>query len=248
MDSSMDVSIQNMEIENIQLNDSLRDLEAENDHLMEQVNVLEKALEKEKKFHRKYADEVTVTEAVRNEDFRKEKRTLVEENKSLVKQNRQLKKDMEFYKKAHEELSKEDESTVTNLSNAAKKMHGHPAPTSSSKSTRRSFTAESQTILNCSLQVDCTHKSAKTLTKVNEKLFVENKKLKMKISNLSATIATLKKKVKQLENFRNKIDNKKTKFCQDTEELERLVASTQKKNKYTFNQETLLMLGRLVQK
>ena len=85
------------------------------------------------------------------------------------------------------------------------------------------------------------------MSKANNKLFEENKMLKLKICKLSATIAIIKKKNQQLENFRSKINNKKAKFCQDSDELARLVDSTQiKKNKNTFNPEALTMLGRLI--
>lgn len=73
----MDVVFQNLECDNMQMSDSLRNLEAENSILTQQVNTLEKVLEKEKKFHRKFADEVIANEVVRLENFRKEKHKLV---------------------------------------------------------------------------------------------------------------------------------------------------------------------------
>lgn len=246
MDSSIKFCLEGIEIENGQLNDSLRDLEVENQRLVEQINALEKSLEKEKKFHRKYADDVAAIESIRIEDYKKEKRALIEENKSLVRENRQLVKDVSFYKKAHEELAKEGEATMTN-SKIPKSLTSCESNSTrqSVYGLRRTSTSESQTISYSSPLNECTHKSSKILSVASNKLFEENKKLKLKISNLNATITILKKKNKQLESFQDKVNKKKCKFHEDVDELERLVASTQKKNKDTFTPKALAFIGHL---
>lgn len=227
---TVDLRSENEDIETMHFSNSIKDLEAENNCLMERVNQLEKTLDKERKFHRKFSDDIAASEAVRHADFRKEKRDMVEQNKSLAKENRQLKKDKDFYKNEHDKLAKEEKSK-------------QPITASSSKATRRSASQA-----NVSNVCTCTHKSSKVLSAVNTKLFEENKKLKFKINNLNGIIAILKKKNLQLENFRTKVDNKKAKFCQDSEELARLVDSSLTKNKHTFNPEALVMLGRFSHK
>lgn len=74
---------------------------------------------------------------------------------------------------------------------------------------------------------------------------VENKKLKSKIDGLNATIRSLKVKNQKLENFKKKIDNKKLKFCQDSNELALLVKSTEQTNEEIFTPEILAALGEL---
>lgn len=202
-------------------------------------------------------------EEVRMRDFKAEKRSLNEQNKNLVKANRQLNVDVAFYKQAHEELANEVGKSEMACSSQSSRRTANtlspsdsppPAPATTKRVTRRivrSTTAtaasEPQTVSRRSPVCDCKHTSSKVLSKVNDKMFVENKKLKSQISALSTTISMLKKKNKQLENFRTKIDNKKLKFHDDSAELDRLIASTKKKNKYTFNAEALAMLRELVQ-
>lgn len=48
----MEACIRNVERENEEMHESLRDLEAENQRLQEKIILIEKALEKEQKFHR----------------------------------------------------------------------------------------------------------------------------------------------------------------------------------------------------
>lgn len=228
--------MQGLEAENIELADSLKNLEAENNTLTEQLNMLEKKLEKEKKFHRKFVDEVSASESVRNEDFQKEKRAYIEQNKSLNRENRQLKKDVEFYKKAHAELTKEDGPRTS------PKQPKTPREEPAAMTSKLARSSRSQTVC---VPNDCTHKSAKVLSKVNDKLYQDNKLLQLKISSLNGTIAILKKKIKQLENFKLKIDNKKAKFLQDSELLEETIASVRTSNKDVYNSDVLAMFGRL---
>lgn len=238
MDVNMEITMENLESENIELIDALKNLETENHILAGRLNMLEKKMEKEKKFHRKFADEVSASESLRSEDFRKEKQAIVEENKSFIRENRQLKKDVDFYKKAHAELTKEDE--LGGIANSFKQIQNPRQEPSLSKSTRAS---RFQSIVY--LPTNCTHKSAKVLGKTNDKLYEDNKKLRLKISSLNADAAILKRKIKQLENFKVKIDNKKAKFLQDSELLEEVVASTRTTNKDVYNSDVLAMFGKI---
>lgn len=130
MNSSMDKFMSDMECENNQMHDSLREKKAENRYLLEKISLLEKALEREKKFHRKYAEEVADTEAIRIANFKKEKQSYIVENKTLKKINSQLVKDVGFYKMAHEELAN-NESVVATAGNSPRK---NPIQTSETES------------------------------------------------------------------------------------------------------------------
>lgn len=240
MEVDMEGVLESYDAENMRLNVSLTDLETENHHLQEKVTLLEKALDREKKFHRKYADEVGATEAIRIEDFRKEKRSLIEENKALTVKNRQLVKDVAFYKSAHEELAVEGPSKSTSAINSFQERSvniGAYELRSTSKS-------ETQTSNSCKLS-SSVQKNSKAAIKANLIMFENNKKLKAKIVDIRATVAHLKKKNKQLENFRQKIENKKSKYGQDSLELEELVTSSQKKNEDTYTPDVLAMLRQL---
>lgn len=231
----MDVCMRNVERENQEMRESLRDLEADKQHLHDKTILLEKALEKEKKNHRKFADDVTEIEKIRNADFKKEKHEYVEENKSLRQKTKQLAKDVEFYKKAHEELAKVVQSTVqptaTNCPEPSNTIESNPEdPEQRASNYRRSNKHQD---------------SSKKVVKINLMLYEENKKLQSKIKDFRSTVSDLKKKIKQLESVRNKIDNKRNKFCQDSEELQRLVDLSRKKNRDTYTPEVLSMLGNL---
>lgn len=95
----MDVTMEGVENENSSLTEGLMDLEAANVSLAEKVSGLEKKLEREKKVHRKFSEDVIDSERVRAADFKKEKQELVEEIKSLRQHNRQLITDVLFYQK-----------------------------------------------------------------------------------------------------------------------------------------------------
>ena len=69
------------------------------------------------------------------------------------------------------------------------------------------------------------------LSQLSEKLLLENKKLKFKVDSLNGTIKTLKANNKKLDNFKQKIDNKKLQFCQDAEQLKNLLELSEKKTK-----------------
>lgn len=262
----------------------LEELESENIYLVEQFTAVEKALVKEKTFHRKFVDEAVESEHIRMEDAKKEKRSLVEANKSHVKHIRQLTKDLSFYKQAYEEVSKEDDSTNTPLIKENRRLskdlsfyqkayeelsnNDESAHTSLVKENHQltrdlSFYQKAYEDLMESAHTTSNHrtqrttrkstsdplpnanKSSKALSKVAEKLLIENKKLQSKMIKLQATNQLMKKKIQQLENFKNKMMNKKLKFSKEVDELELLVASTKMKNKDTFTPEVLAKLRQL---
>lgn len=247
MDSNTDNFFKSIETENKKLIEEVTNLESEIFRISQENTDLKKALEKQKKFHRKYAEDVVATEKIRIQDFNEEKSSLNEQNKNLCKENRQLKIDLSFYKQAYEELAKEQEigssSESSRRNSTLLSASPSPRPMRMAKVLKSTATTTSASETPA---CECTHKSSKVLSKVNKKMFDDNKKLMSKISTLTTTIAMLKNKNKQLENFRKKIENKKGKFLQDSEELERLVASTRKKNKETFNEEALARLREFI--
>lgn len=144
----------------------MRDKDVENHHLHEKISFLEKALEKEKKFHRKFADEVAATEAIRLADFKKEKKSYVEEIKTLKKSNSRLAKDAKFYQMAHEELAKNTKSLST-------------ATISCDKRSVLTNDSESQTTSNH--QRPSKQKSSIPVVKVNLTLYEEHKNFFLKL-------------------------------------------------------------------
>lgn len=91
-------------------------LEAENYSLTQQIKQLENGLDKETKFHRKFVEDVIQSEELRNLDFEKQRRELLEHNKRLVAENRQLTIDKTFYKTSYDSLMKEEDWEKTNRS------------------------------------------------------------------------------------------------------------------------------------
>lgn len=165
-----------IENENSNLQDHVTNIENENLHLSQQVNDLEKALEKQKKFHRKFAEDVIATEKIRTQDFNEEKRSLSERNKLLTQENRQLNKDVTFYKSAYDELSNEVGSACT--SEPHRKTTPHPSITSGANpEMKKSVNIMDVDGHSQSNSRTCTHKSSKVLSKICEKLLLDNKKL-----------------------------------------------------------------------
>lgn len=240
---------QSIETENSSLNELCSNLETEVTRLNIQVTDLEKALAKQKKFHRTFAEDVVTAENSRIADFKQEKRGLIEENKSLKKTNRQLSKDADFYKKAYDELTKEEEATASAIPHRKSPKTPRLSAsllTSASALTSASTQPTSPATFRGTISIaDCTHKSSKALSKISERLMLENKKLKSKIETLNVTIRMLKKKNQQLENFKKKVDNKKLKFSQDSDELALLIDSTEQTNEEVFTPEILAKLGEL---
>ncbi len=81
-------------------------LEADKHSLTQQIKQLENSLDKEKKFHRKFVDDVIQSEEMRNLDFEKQRREFLENIKQLVAANRQLTNDKAFYKTSYDSLMK----------------------------------------------------------------------------------------------------------------------------------------------
>ncbi len=255
-----------LEAENCKLIDRVTVVEAENDRLNQQIAMLEKALDKQKKLHRKFAEDVVESERIRNQDFRCEKQSLKAINASLDKENRQLVKDVSFYKTAYEELVKEDQpaqavGSSQRLSKQTMVMEEEPVlennPARPKRASRTIMSAATQTSssttmskseCNCSTetvigpQIGNKQKSSKVLTKLSEKLFTENKKLTLKINSSSATILHLKKNIRKLETIIEKSAKQKTKVSQDLDDITLLVNSTLLKNKDTFNSDVLKKL------
>lgn len=246
--------------------EQVTDFEIERGNLFQKVEALEKQLDRQKQFHRKFADDVIVSESIRNEDFAKEKRDLVEQNKELRKENRQFKKDVSFYKAAFEEVLKEDESAKqkkpdqirdksSSLEYIATTSIGLTVASVSASSflpelesnVRVSSCAASQTDSVRSLRIKSKPHSSRVVSKIAEQLLLENKKLKEKVASLNTTVGVLKRKNKQLDNFQTKVEKKEIDHSKEHLELEALVASTKKTNKDIFNTKALAELEQLAE-
>lgn len=148
-------------------------------------------------------------------------------------------------------MSKEDDHTTNSKQRPAKRNEEMARECNSAHANRSSQTSTMTSTFKAKVSaVPATSGSlqtvtSKAMTKVSEQLFVENKKLKLKVKNLAATVRNLKTKNKQLENFKNKTLNKKLKFTEQVNELQRLVDSTKTKNKDTFSPEILAKLDQL---
>lgn len=94
-------------------------------------------------------------------------------------------------------------------------------------------------------QARCNFRSSKTLLKVNERLYIENKKYKLNISRLSSTVVFLKRKINQLENYKKKMINIRLQSLHDINELNRLAELTESKNKDIYTPEILAKLDEL---
>lgn len=101
----MNIFFESIETENTILTEKVVSLETENFRLNQQLVELQKALDKQTKYHRKFTEDMEATEKIRTQDFKEEKRSLTEGNKLLTKENRQLSKVCSFYKNAFEELA-----------------------------------------------------------------------------------------------------------------------------------------------
>lgn len=173
------------------------------DSLRGKIVSLEKDLDKEKSFHRKYVEDIDANAAIRQKDTKKNQRDCTNENTKLKKLNRQLLTDVAFYKKACESKSLDEISQPRTVS----------------------YVLPSK-------------------VKQEKKLYEDNKKLQLKIIDLTSIVQGLKKKNKQLKNFQNKINNKKSKFDKDSEELKGLFQT----NKDTYTPEVLAMVLNLAKK
>lgn len=245
MDSDMNSFFQNIQTENNRLTDLVTDMEAEVFRVTQQCIQLEAALTKQKKFHRKYAEDVAITEDNRNADFKEEKRSLNGQIQTLTKVKRQLDKDLDFYKKAYQELCIEEEMVRNEEESTTTKRQ--PVKNSSQRrSSAENITTSVVSMANVQIKLPkCHHKSSKVLVKISEKYVLENKKLKSKVDSLNSIVRILKAKSQQFENLKKKISNKKLKFVEDSNELALLVDSSQRKNKSIFTPEILAKIGEL---
>lgn len=253
----MELSETDLEGEIRKLIDTVAELQAERDKFRDQVVILEKALDKQKNFHRKFADDVIESERVRNEHFRSEKRSLTEENKSHLRENRDLKKELTFYKEAYHEILQENESEGilcpdqrTEKNEMVRTIEDDPAVEIDTSQRRRSSrrlsvtsTSAQTSQLTASEMVISKQtgkkKSSKVMTKISENLITENKKLKLKVNSQSAIILHLRKDKRQLENQIAKMDKKQNKISDDVGELNSLVESSQLTNADIFTREVL---------
>lgn len=213
-------------------------LEAEKHSLTQQIRQLENALEKEKKFHRKFVEDVIQTEEVRNLDFEKERRELLEDKKKLVAEIRQLAKDKSFYKTSYDSLMEEEDLKNKNQSN---RNRDHPLAISDSSSSHYSTANELVSLPSIKKQP----KKSKVISKLSEKIFHENKILKLRTTKLTRDNATLRLKVKQLENFKSKTQDKSLQHEADVNELQKLFQSTRRTNGQIYNADALSKLGEL---
>ncbi len=70
MYSSMGTFYESIVAENSSLTTQVNDLESERINLSQKVNDLEKTLDKQTKLHRKYVEDVAVSEKLRIDDFK----------------------------------------------------------------------------------------------------------------------------------------------------------------------------------
>ncbi len=282
MEPDINVFLENVENENDQLHASLEDLTTESRRLQYENDLLKHGLDKQKAFHRNFAEEVTATETLRSEEFNRAQQEHIETNRSLNNLNSKLLKEVEFYKSAMEESTHNQSmssilvdtlrSKVTSLEKDLEKdinfhrKYVQEADANESvrkrdsqkekrelKNENASFKKLNRTLLDDvgfykkALESSSQGQTSQPLALsyslpskiINEKkLFEENKKLKLKITELTSIVASLKKKNKEQENLVKKIDNKRLKFEKDSEELKQLFQT----NKDTYTPEVLNML------
>lgn len=83
-------------------------LKQENENLRKQIEQAEKHLEKQKSFHRKFAEDAISHETIIIKEFEQEKRTLEDELKALRRVNRELKKDNDYLKLLSKSIELDD--------------------------------------------------------------------------------------------------------------------------------------------
>ena len=89
-------------------------LRQENENLRSRIEQAEKHLEKQKSFHRKFAEEAISHEAVIIKEFEREKRELEDELKALRGVNRDLKKDNDYLKLLSKSIELDDDKSSQN--------------------------------------------------------------------------------------------------------------------------------------
>lgn len=168
--------------------------EMERQLLQQQVKDLDSALNKSKKFHQKFVDDVVHSEEVRNQEFEREKREMIGVNKQQAAQIRELTKEKIFYETTCAALMQEADMRPPEIQPAEKQKS---LPPSNRLTRRNTGKTKSKTAVNDSN------------FKISTKLFHDNKKLKEKVSKLTKLNADLRRQVKQLENFKSKTETKK---------------------------------------
>lgn len=160
----------------------------------QQIKELENALNKSTKFHQKFVDDVIQSEEIRNQDFDREKKELITVNKRQNAQIRELTKEKSFYETTCIALMQEKEIN-SNAKNQSTEVEEQLLP--SKRSTTRTSKLQSKGA------------GSDSKFKISTKLFGDNKKLKEKIVKLTKSNAGLRLQVKQLENFKKKIESRK---------------------------------------
>lgn len=227
------------------LHQRIESLEMEKSFLSQEVKDLKNALNKQKVFHRKFADDVMEAEEMRIKDFNNEVKGLQEENKRLRADNRELAKEKSFYQAAYNSIADEDDNDSTVRSNNVNLSTSgpirHPYSTRSSSTVSHPTTSQSS---QSSINEDAIHppsnirnkktNNLKKVSKLSEKWFADCKKMKLKVTKLSSDNTRLKLTVKKLENFKNKIQNKKITQEAQKIELQSLSKATVRTNEQIF--------------
>lgn len=222
-------------------------LEAEKHCLLQQIKQLESALDKEKKFHRKFVEDVLQSEEIRNQDFEKEKKELVKDKKRLTAENRQLTKDKLFYQSGFESLVEEKEDKT---SSSPKNLSKSSPVSRETYNTRLSTTKleSSSTSPQCSTTkgpAKIRQSTSKAISKLSAKIFEDNKRLKLKVTKVTRDNASLRLKLKQLENLNDKMRTKNLQHDADQNELQNLFESTRRTNGQVYTPYILSKLGEL---
>lgn len=210
--------------------------EVEKHLLKTTIQELESALDKSKKFHRKFVDDVIESEEIRNQDFDRMKKELIAVNKRQVNEIRALTKDKKFYEDTCNALIEEKERSNTENSNQSPSVDKRIPQTKCSTNESLELTTKSR----AGRKRSCSDSKYKMSTK----LFEDNKKLKEKLSKVTKANATLRQRVKQLENFKSKIQSRNQQQATDQQELEDLLLSTTPINSQIFNSSALSQLDR----
>lgn len=208
-------------------------------HLLEtKIKDLENALDKSKKNHQKFVDDVIESEDLRNQEFDRVKRELTAINKRQLAEIRQLTKDKKFYEATCNEMMKERERAEN--SNQSSSVFEPSLQTKSSTT---------EGLKSGSIIPSTERKSTRNVSKykISTKLFEDNRKLKDKISKLTKANATLRLQVKQLDNFKTKTQNRKQQVTADQQEMEDLLVSTKRTNSQIFNRSALSKLDQFNQ-
>lgn len=195
------------------------------------IKDLQNALEKSKKFHKKFVDDAIESEEIRNRGFERMKIELKAINKQQIAQIRELTKDKSFYESTCNELMKEKE--ISSKIDHSKQSSTVFEPFQQIKCA----TAESSKFLSIP---SAERKNIRGASKV--KLFEDNKKLRDKIKELTKTNATLRQQVKRLENIKLKMKNKKEQQQADQQKIKELMVPATRTNSQIFNQLALTKL------